>query len=162
VRQAEDGSVKFYRVLKRNREQDLAELRQFETREDITTYEAVLREILALFGQAIHTSLERTMGNYLRSTGGIYRNEVREEWELAHVLQLLAHNSAAERLFAIVKVSNLSLPLIKMHGLTPAFCTTGISGVFSFYEVGNTSEFFACRYEWQSRAGWNDRKNMQN
>ena len=161
MRQAEDGSVKFYRVLKRNREQDLAELRQFETREDITTYEAVLREILALFGQAIHTSLERTMGNYLRSTGGIYRNEVREEWELAHVLQLLPHNNAAERPFAIVKVSNQFLPLVNMHGLNPAFCT-GISGVFSFYEVGNTSEFFACRYEWQSRAGWNDRKNMQN
>ena len=76
MREAEDGSVKFYRVLERNREQDLAELRQFETREDITTYEPVLREILALFGQAIHTSLERTMGKYLQSTGGIYRNEV--------------------------------------------------------------------------------------
>jgi hypothetical protein len=124
VRQAEDGSVKFYCVLERNRGQDLAELRQFETREDITTYEPVLREILALFGQAIHTSLERTMGKYLRSTGGIYRNEVREEWELAHVLQLLPHNNAAERPFAIVKVSNLSLPLVKMHGLTPAFCTS--------------------------------------
>jgi hypothetical protein len=153
--------VKFYRVLERNREQDLAELRQFETREDITTYEPVLREILALFGQAIHTSLERTMGNYLRSTGGTYRNEVREEWELAHVLQLLAHNNAVERPFAIVKVTNLSLLLVNMHGLTPQFCT-GISGVFSFYEVGSTSEFFACRYKWQSRAGWNARQNKQN
>jgi hypothetical protein len=73
--------VKFYRVLERNREQDLGELREFERREDITTYEPVLREILALFGQAIYKSLERTMGKYLRSTGGIYRNEVREEWE---------------------------------------------------------------------------------
>ena len=106
--------MKFYRVLERNREQDLAELRQFETREDITTYEPVLREILALFGQAIHTSLERTMGKYLQSTGGIYRNEVREEWELKHVLQLLAHNNAAKRPFAIVKVSSQFLPLVIM------------------------------------------------
>ena len=114
MREAEDGSVKFYRVLERNREQDLAELRQFETREDLTTYEPVLREILALFGQAIHTSLERTMGMYLQSTGGIYRNEVREEWKLEHVLQLLAHNNAAERPFVIVKVSSQFLPLVIM------------------------------------------------
>jgi hypothetical protein len=78
VREAEDGSVEFYRVLERNKEADLLELRQYETREDITKYEPVLREILALFGQAIHTSLERTMGKYLQSTGSIYRNEARK------------------------------------------------------------------------------------
>ena len=113
MRQAEAGSLKFYRVLNRNREVDLAELRAFKTREDLCTYEPVLREILALFGQAIHTSLERTMGKYLRSTGGIYRNEVRDEWELANVQQLLAHNNAAERSFAIVKVSIQTLTLVK-------------------------------------------------
>ncbi len=70
----------------------MAELRQYETREDKANYEAVLREVLSLFGQAIHTSLERTMGKYLQSTGGIYRNEAREEWELEKVCQLLSHN----------------------------------------------------------------------
>jgi hypothetical protein len=54
----------------------LAELRQYETREDKANYEVVLHEVLSLFGQAIHTSLERTMGKYLQSMGGIYRNEV--------------------------------------------------------------------------------------
>jgi hypothetical protein len=83
---------------------DLEELRSFRRREDIGNYEPVLREILCLFGQAIKTSLERTMGKYLQSTGGIYRNDVRESWELEKVSQLLAHNNAAERPFAIVKV----------------------------------------------------------
>ncbi len=109
MREAEDGSVELYRVLERNKVAELLELRQYETREDITNYEPVLREILALFGQAVHTSLERTMGKYLQSTGGIYRNEAREEWELEHVSQLLAHNNAAERPFAIVKVRYLTL-----------------------------------------------------
>ena len=69
---AEESSIEFYRVLSLNRDADLGELKQFERREDITTYEPVLREIMGLFGQAINTSLERTMGKYLQSTGGIY------------------------------------------------------------------------------------------
>lgn len=93
----------FYGVLERNRAGDLAELRQYETREDIDNYEPVLKEILNLFGQAIIISLQRTMGKYLQSTGGIYRNELREEWELEKVSQLLSHNNAAERPFGIVK-----------------------------------------------------------
>ncbi len=113
--------MEFYRVLERNKEADLLELRQYETREDITNYEPVLREILALFGQAIHTSLARTMGKYFQSTGGIYRNEAREEWELEHVSQLLSHNNAAERPFAIVKVRYLTLYLCQTTNtnLTP-------------------------------------------
>jgi hypothetical protein len=39
----------------------------------------------------------------LRSTGGIYRNELRAEWELEAVAKLLSHNNAAERPFGIVK-----------------------------------------------------------
>ena len=46
--------------------------------------------------------LEST-GNYLKSTGGIYRNELRAEWELDEVAKLLSHNNPAERPFAIVK-----------------------------------------------------------
>lgn len=103
MRVAEASSIEFYRVLNQNRTEDLAELKQFERREDITNYEPVLREILSLFGQAIKTSLERTMGKYLQSTGGIYRNELREEWEVDKVSQLLSHNNAAERPFGIVK-----------------------------------------------------------
>jgi hypothetical protein len=101
---AEAGSVEFYRILNWTKVMDLEELRSFRKREDICNYEPVLREILCLFGQTINTSLERTMGKYLQSTGGIYRNDVREIWELEKVSQLLAHNNAAERPFAIIKV----------------------------------------------------------
>jgi hypothetical protein len=103
VRVAEASSVEFYRVLERNKAEDLSELRQYSTREDLVIYEPVLREVLCLFGQAIKTSLQRTMGKYLESTGGVYRNELREEWELEKVSQLLSHNNAAERPFGIVK-----------------------------------------------------------
>jgi hypothetical protein len=93
---AEESSIEFYRVLSQNRDEDLRELTQFERREDITTYEPVLREIMCLFGQAINTSLERTMAKYLH-------NELREEWELEKVSQLLSQNNAAERPFGVVK-----------------------------------------------------------
>jgi hypothetical protein len=43
------------------------------------------------------------MGKYLESTGEVYRNELREEWELDKVSQLLSHNNVAERPFGIVK-----------------------------------------------------------
>ena len=89
MRVAEEASVEFYQVLERKRLDDLAELRQYTTREDIDTYEPVLREGLRLFGQAIRISLERTMGNYLKSTDGVFRNELWEEWELEKVSQLM-------------------------------------------------------------------------
>ncbi len=57
VRLQEARSQEFYRVLERSRGADLAELREYETREDTANYEAGLREVLSLFGQAIHTSL---------------------------------------------------------------------------------------------------------
>ena len=65
--------------------EDLAELRLYEVREDLEKYEPVLRKVLHLFGNGILKSLERTMGKYLQSTGGIYRNELRADWELDDV-----------------------------------------------------------------------------
>jgi hypothetical protein len=93
------------------------ELRQFQTREDHESYEPFLREILSLFGQGIKTSLERTMGKYLENTGGIYRNSIREEWELEKVSKLLAHNNAAERPFAVVKAYLNCFPTMKLSTL---------------------------------------------
>ncbi len=114
---AEAGSQEFYKVLDRSRDMDLAELRQYETREDITAYEPIFKEILSLFGQAIKKSLERTMGKYLQSTGGIYRNDLREEWELEKASKLLAHNNAAERPLAVVKAYLNCFPTMKLSTL---------------------------------------------
>ncbi len=53
MRVAEVSSVKFYEMLERNREGDLTKLRQYETKEDIDSYEPVLREIISLFGRLL-------------------------------------------------------------------------------------------------------------
>ncbi len=79
------------------------ELRNYETRGDIITYREKLLTILNLAGQAIHTSLEYTMGKYLNATDGIYRNETRSDWEVEAVANLLSTNNAAERPFGIAK-----------------------------------------------------------
>ncbi len=68
---AEASSVEFYRVLERNRAEDLSELRQYSSREDLDIYEPVLREVLCLFGQAIKTSFIRT--NYGEIPGKYWR-----------------------------------------------------------------------------------------
>jgi hypothetical protein len=57
------------------------------------------------------------MGKYLRSTGGIYRNELRSDWELQQVAQLLSHNNAAERPFAIAKAYLKIFPTMKLSTL---------------------------------------------
>ncbi len=117
MRVAEAGSLEFYKVLERRKAEDLDELRQFQTREDKINYEPILIEILGLFGQAIKTLLERTMGKYLESTGGLYRNSLREDWELEKVAKLLAHNNAAERPFAVVKAYLDCFPTMKLSTL---------------------------------------------
>jgi hypothetical protein len=60
-------------------------------------------KVLNLFGIAIHTSLERTMGKYLKATDGVFRNEMRDEWQLGKVSKLLCTNNAAERSFGVAK-----------------------------------------------------------
>ena len=103
VRGNEARSRIFYENLERNKEADLAELRRFESREDLEVYRPIIIEVINLFGIAIHTSLERTMGKYLKATDGIYRNELRDDWQLEKVSALLCTNNAAERPFAVAK-----------------------------------------------------------
>jgi hypothetical protein len=117
VRENEEGSITLYKVLNRTRAADLSELREYERREDIDTYEPVLRDLLALFGTAIHKSLERTLGKYLRSTGGEFRNDMRGDWEIDKVSQILSHNNAAERPFAIAKAYLDCFPTMRLATL---------------------------------------------
>ncbi len=79
VRGNEESSRQFYDNLERDKRANLAELRQYKTRADLDVYRPILIEVLNLFGIAIHTSLERTMSNYLKSTDGIYRNDLRDD-----------------------------------------------------------------------------------
>ena len=74
VRYDEEASKNFYNVLERDKAAERAELRLYETKDDRAIYEPILKEVVNLFGMAIHISLERTMGNYLKSTDGVFRN----------------------------------------------------------------------------------------
>ena len=103
VRYNELVSRQFYDNLERDKAAEKAELRQYLTREDVTVYQPILQEVLHLFGIAIHTSLERTMGKYLKATDGVFRNDLRDDWELQKVSQLLCTNNAAERPFGVAK-----------------------------------------------------------
>ncbi len=63
------------------------ELRHYRSKAYVSVYEPILQEVLNLFGVAIHTSLERTMGKYLKATDGEFRNDLRDDWELQKVSQ---------------------------------------------------------------------------
>ena len=56
----------FYRRLDRNKPAHIDELRAFTTRADRLRYEQELKTQIGLFGKAVVTSLERTMGHYLK------------------------------------------------------------------------------------------------
>ena len=77
-------------------------------------YQPILLDVLRLFGLAIHTSLERILGKYLKATDGIFRNDLRSDWEVSGVGKLLRTNNAAERPFGVAK------------GTPPAYTSTAI------------------------------------
>jgi hypothetical protein len=103
VRFTEVPSINYYEDLEKNIKAERDELRQYERRVDRNLYEPILLDVLRLFGIAIHTSLERTLGKYLKATDGIFRNDLRSDWELSKVGTLLCTNNAAERPFGVAK-----------------------------------------------------------
>ena len=103
VRYTEGPSINYYEHLEKNKIAERAELKQFENRADRSVYQPILLDVLRLFGLAIHTSLERTLGKYLKATDGIFRNDLRSDWEVSGVGKLLCTNNAAERLFGVAK-----------------------------------------------------------
>jgi hypothetical protein len=56
----------FYKRLDRNKPAHIDELRAYTTRVDCLRYEQELKTQIGLFGKAVVTSLERTMGHYLK------------------------------------------------------------------------------------------------
>jgi hypothetical protein len=103
VRFTEAPSINYYEDLEKNKNAERDELRQYERRADRNLYEPILLEVLRLFGIAIHTSLERTLGKYLKATDGIFRNDLRSDWKLSKVGKLLCTNNASERPFGVAK-----------------------------------------------------------
>ena len=83
--------------------ENLRLLRAYHTREDIAVYETVMGEIFKLFGEGIHESLARTMGNYLEATNGALGNKHKSAWQIEVAARLLCTNNAAESPFATVR-----------------------------------------------------------
>ena len=105
VRYSQPPSRSYYEHLERNKTAEISELKQYETRADLDIYRPILLEVLQLYGLAIHTSLERTLGKYLKATSGVFRNELRDDWELEKIAKLLCTNNPAERPFPVAKGS---------------------------------------------------------
>ncbi len=63
VKEGTEASWDFYDIHDRNKATDLDILRKYQDRVVIDTYKVIFQEVLHLFGQGIHESLTRTMGN---------------------------------------------------------------------------------------------------
>ena len=95
----------------------------FEDRSDKDKYIPVLQKIFRLFGEGIHESLKRTMGDYLEATNGSRAESQLEPWVKARVVELIAHNNDAERPFAVIKLFDQLFPTMtlgNMSGLSQA------------------------------------------
>ncbi len=90
-------------------------LRAYHTREDIAVYETVMGEIFKLFGEGIHESLARTMGNYLEATIGALGNKNKSAWQIEVAARLLCTNNAAESPFATVRAFLHMYPSLKLR-----------------------------------------------
>ena len=126
VRFTEGPSQNYYEHLEKNKNTEIAELKQFQQRADNSVYQPIMLELLQLFGLAIHTSLERTLGKYLKATDGVFRNDLRSDWELSKVGKLLCTNNASERPFGVAKAyMNIyqSLSLRTLATFSLAMCT---------------------------------------
>jgi hypothetical protein len=110
-------SAKFYTNLEHNLEADMGILRAYTGRDDVQTYEGMLRTIIGFFGQGIITSLEHTMKDYLKQTNGHLRNDVREDWEVNACKAMLCHNNHAERPFAVLRAYKNLYPSLSRGNL---------------------------------------------
>ena len=100
----DDADVQeWYDGMQQRHETRMKPVRDFLVREDSAKYTKVLETVLSLFGEGIHKSLSRTMGDHFDATGGEKANSKLKEWEWEQDCKLLCHNNHAERGFAVVK-----------------------------------------------------------
>jgi hypothetical protein len=125
VKEETEASWDFYDIHDRNKATDLAVLRRYIDREDIESYTVVLKEVFHLFGQAIHESLTRTMGQYLEATGGRKANKNKTPWEQDIAARMICTNNPAEGPFATVRAFLHMYPTLKLRtvaSLSAAIC----------------------------------------
>ena len=95
----------------------------------------MLKEVLALFGEGIRESLQRTMGDFLEATKGAKAESQLEDWERQKYGKALATNNAAERPFAVIKELLHSFPSMRLCFLS-ATSHSRVNGTFRVAEAG--------------------------
>lgn len=111
-------------------------LRQFYEREDRIQYEPVLRELLSLFGDAIQESFARNIADYLEATNGRLANSKLSEPDKKRKAELLCHNNAAERTFAVFRSMLQRYPSMSLRcAATISFAR--LNGTFKMKEIKN-------------------------
>ena len=163
VRFTEVPSINYYKDLEKNIKAERDELRQYERRVDRNLYEPIFLDVLRLFGIAIHTSLERTLGKYLKATDGIFRNDLRSDWELSKVGTLLCTNNAAERPFGVAK-GNARVYLHSIHAPSNMSTFPSTSSVYEYIpklKFTYTGYFQSGNVHWVSSAGRIKRETKQ-
>jgi hypothetical protein len=82
-----------------------------------STYTAMLKTVLRLFGEAIKESLTRTMADYLEATGGRLRNANKTEFEKDIASRMICTNNPAEGPFAEARAFLHMYPTLKLRTL---------------------------------------------
>jgi hypothetical protein len=112
-----------------------AALRSYETKKDREEYELVLRDMLQLFGEGIHESLARTMGDFLDATDGEKSNSKISQLDWDRTSELRGHNNDAERPFAVMKALAHHYPSMGLLNLSH-MAHARVNGTFRLAERG--------------------------
>ena len=115
--------------------QRLRRLRAYRDRPDAEEYTVVLRQVLALFGEGIQESFERTMSDYLEETNGDKAFSKTPEWRVEQDWDIYSHNNAAERPFAVIKALKRLFPSMKLSYLS-ALSLAKVNGTYAVEETG--------------------------
>ena len=103
-----------------NYERDKARIVAHRGKHDGPEHTAVLKKVLQLMGVSTHTSLKRTMGDYLESTQGAKRNSTLNLAEEQLTSKLRSENDTAERCFAVLR---------DLHKWCPSMSLVNLMGV---------------------------------
>ena len=95
-------------------------LAEHRGRHDGPEYTVILKQLLKLFGESTHISLQRTMGDFLESTAGKHANSKLSEDKKALTSKLRCENDTAERSFAVMR---------EMHQKYPSMSLSNLSGI---------------------------------
>ncbi len=74
-------------------------LQVYLTREDVDSYVIVLKKVLSLFGEAVNESLTRTLGKFLKATGGMQANCHKTEWEKDIASRMVCTNNGWQQVW---------------------------------------------------------------